>query len=164
MKCKTAEKLFLKAHDGLLSEEETREFEKHIDSCPLCQKSRAEYQNIFDVLGKTDFPEPKPFFWERLRPRLKEQKFFEPWQAWKQWGLRAIPLSLLLVLFLASAILVLGPQPREEFSQSGVLLFEDQSPLQDTGTILGQEGVEDKNMMLIFASLEEQPGSRRPFP
>jgi len=83
---------------------------------------------------------------------------------WKQWGLKAIPLSLLLVLFLASAIFVLGPQPREEFSQSGVLLFEDQSSLQDTGTILDEEGVEDKNMMLIFASLEEQPGSRRPLP
>lgn len=164
MNCKTAEKLFLRAHDGLLSEEETRELEKHIDSCLLCQKSRAEYQNIFDVLQKTDFPEPKPYFWERLRPRLNEQKTFELWQGWKQWGLRAIPLSLLLVLFLASAILVLVPQPREEFSQSGVLLFEDQSPLQDTGTILDQEGVEDKNMMLIFASFEEQPVSRRPLP
>ncbi|HUU52064.1 MAG TPA: hypothetical protein VMW92_03465 [Candidatus Heimdallarchaeota archaeon] len=164
MNCNKAEKLFLRAHDGLLSEEETRELEKHIDSCLLCQKSRAEYQNIFDVLQKTDFPEPKPYFWERLRPRLNEQKTFEPWQVWKQWGLRAIPLSLLLVLFLASAILILGPQPREEFSQSGVLLFEDQSPLQATETVLDQEGVEDKNMMLIFASLEEQPGSRRPLP
>ena len=30
--------------------------------------------------------------------------------------------------------------------------------------VLDQEGVEDKNMMLIFASLDEQPGSRRPLP
>jgi hypothetical protein len=164
MNCNKAEKLFLKAHDGLLSEEETRELEKHIDSCLLCQRSRAEYQNIFDVLQKTDFPELKPYFWERLRPRLKEQISFEPWQMWKQWGLRAIPVSLLLVLFLASAILIIRPQPTEEFSQSGVLLFEDQGPLQDTGTVLDEEGVEDKNMMLIFASLEEQPGLRRPLP
>ncbi|MCK4931590.1 MAG: zf-HC2 domain-containing protein [Candidatus Aminicenantes bacterium] len=164
MNCKKAEKLFLRAHDGLLSGEEYKELEDHINGCPLCQKSRAEYQNIFEVLQKTDFPEPKPYFWERLHPRLKEQKTFELWQLWKQWGLRAVPLSLLLVLFLASAILFFGPQPREEFSQSGVLLFEDQSPLQDTGDILDQEGVEDKNMMLIFASLEEQPSSRRPIP
>jgi hypothetical protein len=164
MNCKTTEKFFLRAHDGRLNEEETREFEKHIDSCLLCQKTRAEYQNIFDVLQKTNFPEPKPYFWERLRPRLKEQITFEPWQAWKQWGLRAIPVSLFLVLFLASAILILVPQPREEFSQSGVLLFEDQGSLQDTGTLLDEEGVEDKNMMLIFASLEEQPGLRRPLP
>jgi hypothetical protein len=164
MKCKNAEKLFLRAQDGLLNEEEIKALEKHIDNCPLCQKSREEYRNIFEVLEKTDFPEPKPYFWERLQPRLKEQKYFEPWQAWKQWGLRAIPVSLVLVLFLASAILVLGPQPSEELSQSGVLLFENTSPLQDTGTILDQEGIEDKNMMLIFASLEEQPGSRRPLP
>jgi hypothetical protein len=164
MNCHKAEKLFLRAQDGLLNEEETKELEKHIENCPLCQKNREEYQFIFDVLEKTDFPEPNPYFWERLRPRLKEKSYFEPWQAWKQWGLRAIPLSLLLVLFLASAILVLVPQPREEFSQSGILLFEDTSPLQDTGTILDQEGVEDKNMMLIFASLEEPPGSRRPLP
>jgi hypothetical protein len=164
MNCKKAEKLFLRAHDGLLSEEESRELKNHITSCPLCQKNNEEYQNIFNVLEKTDFPEPKPYFWERLQPRLKEQIFFEPWQAWKQWGLRAIPLSLILVLFIASAILILGPQPREEFSQSGVLLFEEQSLLQDTGTILDEEGVEVKNMMLIFASLDEQPGSRRPLP
>jgi hypothetical protein len=164
MNCKKAEKLMLKAHDGLISEEESKELKNHITSCPLCKKNNEEYRNIFEVLQKTEFPEPKPYFWERLRPKLKEQKVFEPLQAWKQWGLRAIPLSLLLVLFLASAILILGPQPREEFSQSGVLLFEDQGPLQDTGTALDQEGVEDKNMMLIFASLEEQPGSRRPLP
>jgi hypothetical protein len=164
MNCKNAEKLFLRAHDGLLSKEESKELENHITDCPLCQKNNEEFQNIFDILQKTDFPEPKPYFWERLCPKLKEQKTYEPWQMWKQWGLRAIPLSLLLVLFLASAILVLGPQPREEFSQSGILLFEEQSSFQDTGTILDQEGVEDKNMMLIFASLEEQPGSRRPLP
>jgi hypothetical protein len=164
MNCKKAEKLFLKAHDGRLSKEETKELENHIAGCLLCQKNNEEYQNIFEVLEKTDFPEPKPYFWERLQPRLKEQNLFEPWQAWKQWGLRAIPLSLILVLFLGSAILILGPQPREEFSQSGVLLFEDKSSLQDTGTILNEEGIEDKNMMLIFASLDEQPGSRRPLP
>lgn len=164
MNCKNAEKLFLRAHDGLLSGEETRELEKHISRCSFCQKNSAEYQTIFDVLQQTDFPEPKPYFWERLSPRLKEKKVFEPWQLWKQWGLRAVSLSLVLVLFLASAILLLGPQPREEFSQSGVLLFEDQSTLQDAGSILDQEGVENKNMMLIFASLEEQPDSRRPLP
>ncbi len=164
MNCKKAEKLFLRAQDGLLKEAETKELEKHIDNCPLCQQNREKYQFIFDVLEKTDYPEPKPYFWERLQPRLKEQQLFEPWQAWKQWALRAIPVSLLIVLFLASAILVIGPQPKEEFSQSGVLLFEDTSALEDTGTILDQEGVEDKNMMLIFASLEEQPGSRRPLP
>ena len=164
MNCKKAERLFLRAQDGLLDKTETRELEKHIDNCPHCRQNRELYRTIFDVLEKTDFPEPKPYFWERLKPRLKEQKLFEPWQAWKQWGLRAIPLALTLVLLLASAVLILGPQPSEEFSQSGVLLFEDTSPFQDTETILGQEGVEDKNMMLIFASLEEQPGSRRPLP
>lgn len=164
MNCKKAERLFLRAQDGLLNEAEKRALEKHIDNCPLCRQNRELYRTIFDVLEKTDFPEPKPYFWERLKPRLKEQKLFEPWQAWKQWGLRAIPLSLILVLLLASAVLILGPQPSEEFSQSGVLLFEDTSPFQDTETILGQEGVEDKNMMLIFASLEEQPGSRSPLP
>ena len=164
MNCKKAEKLFLRAHDGLLSEKESKELENHIRGCSLCQKDSEEYQNIFDVLEKTEFPEPKPYFWERLQPRLSEGITSEPLQAWKQWGLRAIPLSLLLVLFLASAILILGPQPREELSQSGVLLFEDQSLLQDTAIVLDQEGVEDKNMMLIFASLDENQGSRRPLP
>jgi hypothetical protein len=164
MNCKKAEKLYLRAHDGFLNEDESQELKNHIAGCPLCQKNNEDYQNIFDVLEQTEFPEPKPYFWERLQPRLKEKIKFEPWQAWKQWGLRAIPLSLILVLLLASALLILGPQPAEEFSQSGVLLFEDEIPLEDTGTILSEEGVEDKNMMLIFASLDEQPGSRRPLP
>lgn len=164
MNCKKAERFFLRARDGLLNEKETGELVKHVESCLFCQKNRDEYQYIFEALENTEFPEPKPYFWERLRPRIKEQKYFEQWRAWKQWALRAIPLSLLLVLFLASAIFILGPQPREELSPSGALLFEDTSPLQDTGSILEQEGVENRNMMLIFASLEEQPGSRRPLP
>jgi len=164
MNCKKAEKLFLRAKDGLLNQAQTKALSTHIDSCPRCQKNRDEYLSIFEVLENTEFPEPKPYFWGRLQPQLKEQKIFDPWQAWKKWGLRAIPLSLILVFVLASALLVLGPPPSEEFSQSGALLFEDTIPLQDTESILDQEGVEDKNMMLIFASLEEQPGSRRPFP
>lgn len=164
MNCKKAEKLLLRAHDGLLSEEEMKKLEQHMASCPLCKAAKVEYRQIFEALQRTDFPEPRPYFWERLRPRLKRPLPFEPWQLWKQWGMRAIPVSLLLVVFLASAILFLRPHPREELSQSGILLFEGQSPLQDTGTILDQEGVEDKNMMLIFASLEEQPRLRRPLP
>jgi len=55
MNCKNAEKFFLRAHDGLLSKEESKELENHITDCPLCQKNNEEFQNIFDILQKNGF-------------------------------------------------------------------------------------------------------------
>jgi hypothetical protein len=166
MNCKKFEKWILRAFDGRLKDDEKKELEEHLQSCPLCSATQEEYRVILNTLKTKDFPEPKPYFWERLQPKLEKSKKFEPWMLWKQWGMRTIPVSILLILFLSAALLLLGP-PQEEvdlsqaLSQSGILLLQNQSPLQDTTALFETAGVEDKNMMLIFTVLEENNGTRR---
>ncbi len=166
MNCKKFEKWILRAFDGRLSDDEKKELEEHLHSCPLCSATQEEYRVILNTLKAKDFPEPKPYFWERLQPKLEKSKKFEPWILWKQWGMRTIPVSILLILFLSAALILLSP-PQEEvdlsqaLSQSGILLLQNQSPLQDTTALLETAGVEDKNMMIIFTVLEENNGTRR---
>jgi len=156
MKCKNAEKILLRSFDGLINHEEKVKLEEHLKICLLCQTKREEYQSILNALKEKDRPEPKPYFWERLQPKLKERGKYEPWSLWKQWGIRAIPLSLLVVVLLTAAIILFIPPKKEELSQSEVLLLHNLNPLQETTTLLEEEKVENKNMMLIFTAMEEK--------
>jgi hypothetical protein len=164
MKCKKAEIFLLKSFDELLKEEEKKKLKRHLESCPLCQAKREEYQNILSALQEKDFPEPKPYFWERLQPKLEERKKYDVWSLWKKWALRAVLASMLLVLLLATAIILFVPPPKEELSESGVLLLRNLDPLREKTIFLEQEKVEDKNMMLIFAAMEEKNSTGRYLP
>jgi hypothetical protein len=164
MKCKKAEIFLLKSFDELLKEEEKKKLKRHLESCPLCQAKREEYQDILSALQEKDLPEPKPYFWERLQPKLEERKKYDVWSLWKKWALRAVLASMLLVLLLATAIILFVPPPKEELSESGVLLLRNLDPLREKTIFLEQEKVEDKNMMLIFAAMEEKNSTGRYLP
>jgi len=164
MKCKKVERFLLRSFDGLLKEEEKNELKKHLERCPLCQAKREEYQSILDALKEKDFPEPKPYFWERLQPKLEESKKYDPWSLWKQWALRAIPASMFLVILFTAAIIIFIPPQSEELSESGDLLLRNLDPLQETTILLEEEKVEDKNMMLIFTAIEEINSTGRYLP
>ncbi len=164
MKCKKVERFLLRSFDGLLKKEEEEELKKHLETCPLCQAKREEYQSILDALKEKDFPEPKPYFWERLQPKLAESKKYDAWSLWKQWALRAIPASLLVAVLFAAATFLLIPAKQEELSQSGDLLLRNLDPLQETTIFLEEEKVEDKNMMLIFTAMEEKNSTGRYLP
>ena len=125
---------------------------------------REEYETILGTLKVSDYPEPKPYFWERLQPRLREPKISALLAQWKQWGIRAIPVSLLIVVVLAGSLTLFSPKQEEELSSSGAFLLQNRNPLQETGSILEEERMEDKNMMLIFASMEEQKAIEREIP
>lgn len=161
MKCRKIEKFILRSFDNRLNREEKDMLTFHLKNCPKCQTLYHEYQELLISLRSStdDFPEFKPYFWERLQPRLKEQKQYDPWQLWKTWGLRAIPLSILMIILLVSASLFILPPPSEDLSDSGILL-RDQNPFQESLPLLAEE-VENPNMMLIFTALEEKNGARR---
>ncbi len=164
MKCKKVDRFLLRSFDKLLNEEEKNELKKHLETCPFCQAKREEYQSIFDALKEKDFPEPKSYFWERLKPKLAKRKKYDPWSLWKQWALRAIPASLLVVILLAAAIFLFIPAQQEELSESEDLLLRNLDPLQETTILLEEEKVEDKNMMLIFTAMEEINSTGRYLP
>lgn len=161
MKCKKAEKLLLRSFDGILKIEEKDKLERHIKICLLCQRKKKDYQSILEALKEKDFPEARPYFWERLQPKLKERKKYEPLLLWKQWGMKTIPLSLLMIILLTIVLIFSFQRKNEELSQSGILLFQNANPIQEAKIFLEEGGIENKNMMVIFSSLEEKNGVRR---
>ena len=164
MKCKKAETFLSKSLDGFLTGEEKDALEEHIKSCSACQKKREEYVFIAETLRREDFPEVRPYFWERLQPRLKESKKYAFWSVWKQWSLRAVSVSIIAVVTLVIGFALFLPQPTDELSQTGDLLLRNTPPLPETLTLLEAETGENKSMQLIFMAMEEKPDLRRDFP
>jgi len=166
MKCKQSEKYLLRSLDNRLNPSETIQLKEHLDDCPHCRKRQSEYQSIRRTLREDPFPEMRPYFWERLQPKLKEKRKVDPWTVRKQFGLRAIPLSILVVVLFTAAVFLFVPSPKEELdlSQTGVFLFQDSNPLEETQTFLSEEGDVNKHIMLIFSSLDETNNVRRYFP
>ncbi len=164
MKCNKAETFLSKSLDGLLTSEEKDALDEHLEGCSLCRKKRDEYAFIAETLGKEDFPEVNPYFWERLQPRLKESRKYAFWSTWKQWSLRAVPASIIVVVFLALGLALFLPQPTDELSQTGDLLLSNSPPVPETVTLLEAESGENKSMQLIFMAMEEKPDLRRYFP
>jgi predicted anti-sigma-YlaC factor YlaD len=164
MKCKKTEKLLIRSFDRPLQKKEKEELEAHLKTCSACRKMRIEYKGIQVALRGNEYPEHKPYFWERLQPKLKEKRAPLPWAVWNRWGIRAIPLSLLFIVAIATLITSLFIPQQEELSQSGILLIHNQNPFEETRSILEEEEAEDSGMLLIFASIDERNPSRRQFP
>lgn len=164
MKCKKFEKLLLRSFDDLLKDKEKEKLENHLRSCLFCQAKSKEYKKILGLLKKEAYSEPKSYFWERLQAKIKERGKYEVWTSVKQWSIKAVPLSLLLVLLFALLIALLSPPKSQELSQSEVLLLRNLNPLQETRSLLEEEGLENQNMMIIFSAMEEKNGTRRYIP
>jgi len=163
MNCKKIEIWIIRSFDNLLTEEEQKKIEVHINNCPVCQERREEYRTIIGLLRQQRPQEPKPYFWERLQVKIKERQRAPLWISVKQWSLRAVPLSLIFVLVMAVAIILFFPTKDQELSQSEALLLRNLNPLEET-QLLFDERLEDQNMMIIFSSLEEQESIRRQVP
>ena len=164
MKCKKAETLISRSLDGLLTGREKEALRIHLEQCLTCQKRKEEYSVMIETLRDQDFPQVKPYFWERLLPRLKEQQKYEVWSLWKRWSLRAVPLSIVAVVILALGLLLFLPQPTDELSQTEALLLRDRLPYPESLTFLEEEGAENKSMQIIFTAMEEKQDIRRYFP
>lgn len=162
MNCKKAEKRMLRSLDRRLDAADEAVLEKHLEACPACRKARAEYRSLVVLLRDGLDAAPLPRFWERLEPRLREETELMPLLSWERWSLRAIPVFLALV-FMAGAALIFTPKPGV-LSQPEALLLENVDPLIESSQIFSSDKSETRNMMLIFASLEDKTPMRRPTP
>ena len=164
MKCTKVEKLISKSLDGFLTNEEKKVLEEHLRGCPACQRMSKEYSFMMETLRDPGFPEEKPYFWERLQPRLKEQRAFYFWPLWKRWSIRAVPLSIIAVAALAFGLTFFLPQPADELSQTGDLLLRNSLSLPEPINLLEEEGSENKSIQLIFMAMEEKNDTGRYIP
>jgi predicted anti-sigma-YlaC factor YlaD len=163
MNCKKAARWISRDLDQDLKAEEQQALWDHLKECPHCRQKQEEYQGIFGLLGDQKFPEPKPYFWTRLKPKLKRDRSHESWLFWKKWGLRAIPISLLLLVLFASLVSYFAPLEQKELSRAEILL-QNQNPFADSLPLLEEGRVENENIHLIFTSINGENGIRRPFP
>jgi anti-sigma factor RsiW len=162
MNCKTAEKRILRSFDGRLDERSAGLLGKHLEACPSCRKAETEYRSMLALLRDGKDAAPLPLFWERLQPRLREEREAAPFLFWERWNLRAIP-AFLAIVFVAGAALVLTPRTGE-LTASEALLLENTNPITAAEQLFGQEKSDDRNMMLLFASLDDKTPARRPTP
>jgi hypothetical protein len=161
MDCKKAERFLLQSLDGKLDPEKETLLQTHLEKCRSCQKKDGEFRLILGLVRPQTVPEPFPYFKERLLARLKEKEKTAPGLLWVKWAHRAVAFSLAAFFLFGAGILFFRPQEPRELSQTERFLLQDENPLGEAGSILDQKKAEDRNMMLIFASVGERDVSGR---
>jgi hypothetical protein len=116
---------------------------------------------ILSLVRPRTVPELLPYFKERLLAKLKEKERTAPALLWVKWAHRAVAFSLATFLLFGAGILFFQPQEPRELSRTERFLLQDENPLGEAGSILDQKKAEDRNMMLIFASVGDTDVSRR---
>jgi len=161
MDCKKAEQLLLHSMDERLGPEEAALLRGHLEGCPSCRDAAEEYRTIARLLRPQTVPEPLPYFKDRFLARLREKEKAAPALIWVKWAHRAVAFSLAAFLFFGAGILLFQPQEPRELSRTERFVLQDENPLGEAGNILDQKKAEDRNMMLIFASVGDLEVSRR---
>ena len=162
MNCKKAEKLVLRSLDGRLDGRSEGLLREHLEACPSCRKAKTEYGSMLALLRDGWEAAPLPHFWERLQPRLREEREIAPFLFWERWNLRAIP-AFLAIVFVAGAALFFTP-PAGELTASQALLLDNTNPITVAEQIFNVEKPDERNMMLLFAALDDKVPVRRPTP
>ena len=165
MNCRKAEILVSRSLDETLSPDQAEALALHLDGCARCRAVKAEYEILMTSFSRMARAESKPYFVRRVEAGIKGKTFVNPFLAWRQWGIRAVSFSMLLISLVLGAIYFSRPAPSatQELSRSEVLLLRELNPFQETLNLFEAESAEKKNMMLIFSSLEETD-IRRYFP
>jgi len=161
MDCKKAELFLLRSLDGRTTPEEKARLQAHLESCSSCRAKDAEFRLIHDLIRPRTASEPLPYFKERLLAKIKGKEKSAPAFLWVKWAHRAVAFSLAAFLFFGAGILLLRTQDPLELSQTERFLLQDENPLDEAASILDQKKAEDRNMMLIFASVGDSDVSRR---
>ena len=161
MDCKKAERFLLRSYDTPLGPEETERLRGHLDGCPSCRRRDREYRTVLGLL-RTDFSaEPAPFFRERTLARIRKKEKEMPVLFGLKWAHRAVALCLAVFVLFGVGVILFQPEETPELSQAERLFLQDENPLTETASVLNQQRAEDRNMMLIFASVEDRTLGRR---
>ena len=165
MNCRKAEILVSKSLDGDLSARDADALDHHLSGCKLCRGMQSEYTRLMTSIHTMAQAEPRPYFVQRVEAGIKDTAFSNPFLAWKRWGIATLSLSMLFIGLLVGGMFLSKPVPTEtqEFSWSEELLLRELNPFQESRTLFEAANAEQKNMMLIFSSLEETD-IRRYFP
>jgi len=164
MNCKRAEDLLIHLFDGPLGPDEADALSGHLEACPACRRLDGDYALIREAVRAFPPAEPRPYFVERLSAKLPaEAPSPWAWPALRKIGFKLVPAYLAVVIVLGAALAFLRPGAGAELSQAEILL-RGEDPLNETTNILDETHAEDKNMMILFASLDRQSSPGRQMP
>jgi anti-sigma factor RsiW len=162
MRCKDAERRLGRFLDDRLEPGLRTAVADHLVACPGCGRLAEDERALRALLRQAPGAEPEPGFWDRLQPRIRAEKRLVPLLLWERWCFRAIPVFMTLVLLLVGLV-ALGPRSGESMTQTEALLLENKNPFSETQRMFDAQRSEDRNMMVIFASLDERgTAGRRP--
>lgn len=161
MECKEAERFLLRSYDKKLGPEDRQQLQGHLQSCPSCRRKEMDYREILGLLRPGPILEPLPYFKERLLARIREEEKEQPVLFGLKWAHRAVAFCLAVFFLFGVGILLFPPEETAEITRAERLLLQNENPLTETANLLNQQRAEDKNMMLIFASLDDRNGGRR---
>ncbi len=156
MRCHKAERWLLRDLDGRLSLQAKGKLASHLQGCPNCVRKRRDYALILGAL-RTEPASPSADFLERLRMKLGREEKPTSWAWMGEWSLRAVPLSLILILALLVAMLFFLPSGSGDLGQAEALLLRNENPYLETKALLEETRLEKKNLMLIFTAEEKSP-------
>jgi len=156
MRCHNAERWLLRDLDGRLSNQAKMKLEVHLQGCRGCTLKKKDYGLILGVLRAEPSSTP-PDFWGRLQAKLNDRARATPWAWMRAWSLRAVPLSLLVILTLVVTMLFFFPSRDRDLSQTEALLLRNENPYLETKALFEETHLENKNLMLIFTADEKSP-------
>lgn len=156
MRCHKAERWLLRDLDGRLSDPEKDKLDAHLQVCRGCVRKKKDYGLILGTLRAEPSSTP-PDFWERLKARLNSREKTTSWAWMGEWSLRAVPLSLILILTLLVTMLFILPSRERDLSQTEALLLRNENPYPETSAVFEETRLENRNLMLIFAAEEKSP-------
>jgi anti-sigma factor RsiW len=166
MNCRRAEDLLVRLSDGPLGPDEAGALREHLAGCPACRRLDGAYALIRDAVRAFPRSEPKPLFAERVVAKLPAAAppvSTWAWPSLRRIGLKLVPAYLAVVIVLGAALAFLRPPAGAELSLAEILL-RGEDPLNETATILDEPRGEDRNMRILFASLDRNPSPGRQMP
>jgi hypothetical protein len=115
--------MFVDSLYGELEQQETLDFNKHLESCEACSKSFARMKRTLNVMSKRSRPEPGAEFWsgywDHLEQRMQRERKATNVRTWQRWAYRAAAIILLI-----GAGIILGrmsrtlPAPEQPVAQA----------------------------------------------
>ncbi|MCX7973033.1 MAG: zf-HC2 domain-containing protein [Candidatus Aminicenantes bacterium] len=161
MNCRQAERRLLRSFDGRITAEERSELEAHLRHCSRCARLEVDYQRLLSWIKLDQTAEPLPYFWERLDKKIAALGRPEPEVIWQPILVRAVTIALIGLIVLTGLLIFWPPGKSVNFSQTEALIFQE-APFPEVQQILNEPQPEQRNLRLMFSSLEAT--SRRYLP
>jgi anti-sigma factor RsiW len=149
MSCSRMETRLLGYIDGRLKENEQREMEKHLASCPACTVRVNEFRSVSSLLDELPQIEPSAAFDVRVRARIAAEPVKQPWWSW----LGAAPRVLVAASMLLLATVWVGHRPADSNNMASSNNPDETQIMQDQDLPV----LENYDVLANFEPLTELP-------